>query len=196
MSTRYSYFLYLLGVLTACGARSDMAFVDVQRALNEVQEGKMAKSKLKALFDDRQRDLDARQKQLKMMEGQLSAIKGQVPEEDFARQVEFYRKSFTEIQAAYVEYQRDLDAMEKNATKVVIDRMKSILGEMAKERKLGLIVEVNEGGAFYYDKTRDVTDDLIRVYNERHHSGEDVLRAIEESNTMNTPGAMPLFQFN
>lgn len=188
----------LVVMLAACGARIDTAFVDVQRALNEVRDGKMAKSKLMALFNDRQRDLDDRQKQLKMVESQLHALKGTVSEEEFARHFEFYRKSFTEIQGAYLEHQRDLNIMEQAATKVVIEQMKSILTEMATARKLRLIVEVNEGGAFYYDKSRDVTDELIRIYDERHRSGEAVLRAIEEANTMDdaTDVSPPLFRFN
>src|SRR5919201_43388 len=55
------------------GARADqkIAYVDLQRALEETEEGKRAKAKLKSDFDKKQKELDARQEELKKMKSDL-----------------------------------------------------------------------------------------------------------------------------
>src|SRR5437762_454838 len=61
--------LPLLGLPAATAfaqAKDDkVAYVDMARALNDVEDGKSAKAKLKREFDDKQKKLDAMQAELK-----------------------------------------------------------------------------------------------------------------------------------
>ena len=47
-----------------------IAIVDMQRALNETEDGRAAKGKLKKLFEDRQKQLDKQQNDLQDDEGE------------------------------------------------------------------------------------------------------------------------------
>ena len=49
-------------------AKNDLAFVDLERAINETEEGKAEYSKLKADFDKKQAQLDKRAAKLKKMQ--------------------------------------------------------------------------------------------------------------------------------
>src|SRR3954452_17239787 len=59
----------LIGAATARTAHADdkLAFVDLQRALEETNEGKAAKIRLKSDFDKKQKELDEKQEELKKM---------------------------------------------------------------------------------------------------------------------------------
>jgi len=52
----------VLALLAATAARAEtkIGFVDLQRALNEIEEGKSAKATLKSDFDAKQKQLDAK----------------------------------------------------------------------------------------------------------------------------------------
>ena len=60
-------FAVALSVATPSMADGKVAVVDLQRALNEVEEGASAKAALKKEFDAKQKQLDQRQTELKGM---------------------------------------------------------------------------------------------------------------------------------
>src|SRR5262245_24806029 len=55
----------------SAAAEGKLAFVDLQRALEETEDGKKAKSKLKSDFDRKQKELDDKQEELKKMKEAL-----------------------------------------------------------------------------------------------------------------------------
>src|SRR5688572_31564274 len=55
----------------SAAAEGKMAFVDLQRALEETEDGKKAKAKLKSDFDRKQKELDEKQEELKKMKEAL-----------------------------------------------------------------------------------------------------------------------------
>src|SRR5690606_29758469 len=66
--------LLALGVsLPAAAEDMKIAYVDLQRALNEVDEGAAAKAALKKEFDAKQAELDKRQNELKAMKDEIDA---------------------------------------------------------------------------------------------------------------------------
>jgi len=155
----------------AIGQQVRVGFVDLQRALNETQEGAAAKTRLKRMFNKRQQELDKMQKRLKRMETDLQKQKGVLSEDAFAKRVETYREAFVELQSKYVQYQRDLTERETKETGRILKRMQSILAEIGERDNYTAVMEVNEGGVFYYRSALDLTNELIRLYDQRHPSG-------------------------
>lgn len=162
----------MLGLVApAIGQSQQLGFVDLQRALNETQEGSQAKRRLKRMFTKRQGELDKMQKRLKRMENDLKKQKGVLSEDAFAKRVEAYRKAFVELQTVYVQHQRDLSKRETQETGRILKRMQTILAEIGSRDNYTAVVEVNEGGVFYFRKSLDLTNELIRLYDQRHPAG-------------------------
>ena len=107
-----------------------LGYVDLQRALNETQEGQAAKRRLKRMFTKRQTDLDKMQDRIKRMEEDLKKQKEVLSEDAFATRVEAYRKAFIELQSTYVQYQRDLTERETQETGRILKQMQAILAEI------------------------------------------------------------------
>lgn len=158
----------MLGLAAPAVAQVRLGFVDLQRALNETQEGNQAKRRLKRMFNKRQQQLDKMQKRLKRMEADLKKAKGVLSEDAFAKRVESYRKAFIELQSTYVQHQRELSKRETKETGRILKRMQSILAELGERDNYTAVVEVNEGGVFYYRSSLDLTNELIRLYDQRH----------------------------
>ncbi|MCA9604132.1 MAG: OmpH family outer membrane protein [Myxococcales bacterium] len=142
-----------------------IAVVDLQRALNETEDGRRAKNRLKALFNRRQQALDKRQNELKALKTEIEAQQKVLSREALQKRVEEYQKAFIELQSTYVEYQRELAQKEAQLTREIIARMERILRRIGQSEGYTLIVERNEGGVVWVPSNLDVTDLVIQRYN-------------------------------
>ncbi len=142
-----------------------IAVVDLQRALNETEDGRRAKARLKRLFKRRQQALDKRQTELKALKTEIEAQKNVLSREALQKRVEVYQKAFIELQSTYVEYQRELAQKESQLTREIIARMERILRRIGQSEGYTLIVERNEGGVVWVPSNLDVTDLVIQRYN-------------------------------
>ena len=94
--------------------------VDMQRAINETEDGRKAKDALKKLFDDRQKTLDKQQNDLKAMKESIEKQRDVLSREVLAKKLEEYQKAFAELQTTYMESQRELGAKEGDLTKHIV----------------------------------------------------------------------------
>ncbi len=143
-----------------------IAVVDLQRALNETEDGRRAKAKLKKLFKARQTELDKRQNDVKALKEQIEQqIQAGVKQEALQKRAEQYQKALIELQSTYMEYQRELAQQEATLTREIIARMERILRRMGQAEGYTLIVERNEGGVVWVPSHLDLTDQVIQRYN-------------------------------
>ncbi len=146
-------------------AQTKIAVVDLQRALNETEDGRRAKRRLKALFRRRQKALDAAQENLKKMKEDIERQQNVLSESALQKRMEEYQKAFIELQSTYVEYQRELAQKEAQLTKRILERMQEILRRIGQTDGYTMIVEANEGGVVWVPGNLDLTDTVIQRYN-------------------------------
>lgn len=166
------FILALVGMLSApatvwAQASLRIGVVDIQRALNETEDGRKAKQRLKNIFQKRQQSLDSRQNELKRMKEDIERQQrsGGISEKVLRSRLQTYQKGFVELQTIYVEYQRELAKKEAELTKGILARMQDILKRIGQAEGYEMIVERNEGGVTWARSDLDVTDRLIQTYN-------------------------------
>lgn len=156
-------------------AQVRIAVVDLQRALNETDDGRRAKARLKRLFKQRQTELDERQNELKALKEEIeqASEEGTLSESALRERAEEYQKAFVELQSTYMEYQRELAEKEADMTSSIIARMERILVSLGESEGYTLILERGEGGVIWTSAT-DLTDNLVERYNSGEgRSGDD-----------------------
>lgn len=146
-------------------AQAKIAVVDLQRAINETEEGRKAKENLKKLFESRQQGLDKKQEELKKLKDEIESQKSVLARDVLEKKVESYQKQLVELQQVYVDYQRELAEKEGELTKVIIERMEKILRRIGQSEGYSLIVERNEAGVIFAPSNLDLTDVVIQRYN-------------------------------
>ncbi|MCB9667661.1 MAG: OmpH family outer membrane protein [Myxococcales bacterium] len=156
-----------IGVGLSTGARAEVkiAVVDLQRAINETQDGKQAKARLKKVFDQRQKSLDDAQNKLKAMKDELEKKKDVLARDVLQKKLEEYQKNFVELQSKYVDYQKELASKEGELTKTIVARMERILRVIGQQRAYSLILERSEGGVVWTPTQLDLTGEVIQRYN-------------------------------
>ncbi|MBI5527843.1 MAG: OmpH family outer membrane protein [Deltaproteobacteria bacterium] len=152
-------------------AEAKFGFIDMQRALNEVEEGKKAKAKLKKDFDEKQSILDGKQDELKKLKDDLD--KQQLVINDTAKRERMgeLQQKFMELQQLYGKLQKELSEKEMGLTKEIFDKMEAIIAEIAQKESLTMIFEKNESRILYAPSSMDFTNDLIRKYNAKFTAG-------------------------
>jgi outer membrane protein len=143
-----------------------LGFVDLQRALNEVDEGASAKKALKKEFDEKQKTLDAKQNELKALKDELDSRGTMMKPEVKQEKLNDLQKRLLETQQLYFQLQQELSKREGEATAEIFKKMGVILQTMGEEQGFSMIVE--KSAVVYARPSLDVTNELIRRYNDAY----------------------------
>jgi outer membrane protein len=157
-------FLVAGSVFAASPASAEkIGFVDIQRAINEVEEGAKAKAKLKKEFDAKQRQLDSKQNELKALKEELDQRGMMMTDEAKREKGMVLQQKLAEVQQLYFQLQQELSQREAEATSGIITKMGNILQTMGREQGFDMIVE--KSAVLYAKGSNDLTNELIRRYN-------------------------------
>ena len=157
--------LSVTGTASFATAQQKIAVVDLQRAMNETEDGRQAKKRLKKLFKKRQTTLDAAQKKLGKQKASIEKQKDVLSQEALQKKLESYQKTYLELQQKYVEFQKELATKEGELTQKILERMQQILKRIGQKESYTLIMEANEGGVIWVPSNLDLTDRVIQLYN-------------------------------
>ena len=69
-----------------------------------------------------------------------------------------------ELQKEMQTYEKEMMEMQTKLMGEVQKKMQAISTDIAKERKLDLLLERNEGGVVYFNSTFDITSELVKRY--------------------------------
>ncbi len=155
----------LLPLSPVAQAQTKVAFVDLQRAMNEVADGRQAKAKLKKEFDSRQKQLDERQEELKQMQADLQA-RGDAMSEDARHKAQSEMdQKLMDVSKLYAQLQKELTQKEHDATKGIFAKMSNLIRTIAEAEGVAMVFEKTDSALMYAQPSLDLTNELIRRYN-------------------------------
>ena len=145
-----------------------MAFVDLRRALNETQEGKVAMQKLTKMKTDLQKKIEGKEKSIMSMKETLEKQQNVLNKEAMQKKVEEYYRSVNELQQTYMQFQKELAGKEAELTKGILITMEKILSQIGKNEGYTMIFDRSSGGVVWGPSHLDMPDKLIQMYNAKH----------------------------
>lgn len=148
-------------------AQEKVGLVDIQKALNEVEEGKSAKARLKSEFDQKQKSLDALQNDLKNMKDNLEKQKVALSQDAMKQKENEYRDKFVELQKKLAEFRGELQQKEAQYTGDIINRLKQVVQEVGAKDKYTLIFEKAQESVLYAPNATDLTPQVISTFNSK-----------------------------
>ena len=87
-----------------------LGYVDLQRALNETEDGRKAKANLKKVFDQKQKELDEQQEDLKKAVEDLDKKRTLMPPDKVREKEAELQGRMQKVQQTYLRHQQDLQA--------------------------------------------------------------------------------------
>jgi outer membrane protein len=142
-----------------------LGYVDLQRALSETEDGRKAKANLKKIFDHKQKELDEQQEELKKAIEDLDKKRTLLPADKVREKETELQGRMQKVQQTYVRHQQDLQTKEQEATSKIFERMNKILAKIAVAENFTMIVDKTQGGIVFAKPHLDLTNELIRRYN-------------------------------
>ena len=142
-----------------------LGYANLQRALNESEEGKQAKKELEKETKELEEVLNAEQEELKKLKEELDA-KGSVwnSETREAKEREFVSRGQA-FQKKFMQYREDLNKkLKKRESEIVLELHKVVQG-VAEEKGLTYVFESSLGVLLHAPEGDDITDEVIETYN-------------------------------
>jgi len=154
----------------AAGDKDDMliGYVDIQRALLEVNEGKRAKDQLKATFDEKQKRLSAQEEELKKLKDAIDKESIVKVDEATQKKKEEFQNKLLALQQTFVKEQKELQEAEAKLTSGITDKMRKIITEIGDGGGYTLILESSGTRMLYAKPHLDLTNEVIRKYNAKY----------------------------
>ncbi len=140
------------------------AFVDLPRALEETEDGKKAKAKLKSDFDRKQKELDEKQEELKKMKEAFDKKAQLMKPEALQKEQKELQDRFVELQNIYARLQKDLAQKEQDATRGIFGKLQLVVGKIAEREHFSMVLEKN-AAVVWGQPSLDITNEVIRMYN-------------------------------
>ena len=144
-----------------------IAFIDVQRVLARSAAGVAARDQLEREKVGMQRDMDGKRVELEKLRDELEK-KGPLMAADARRdkQEQFERKR-RDAARVMDDYQKELEKKEQLLLQRVLQDLSGVIDRVGKERGCYLIVEKRGASVLYASNEADLTDEIIRAYDQQ-----------------------------
>ncbi len=153
------------GVAAAADAQK-IGYVDLRLALNESDAGKKAKVELESLIKTKQAAIEEKGKSIEKLKGELekqaSVLSGEAKkskEDDIERQVRDYQRLVQDAQ-------NDVKKKENELTGTILKDLRDVVNKIGQDEGYSIILENVEGIILYSRKDLDITDRVIKSFNE------------------------------
>jgi outer membrane protein len=152
----------------AAASATKVAFVDVQRVLARSAAGVAAREQLEREKATMQREMDAKRVELEKLREELEK-KGPLMTADARRdkQDQFDRKRRDAARLAD-DFQKELEKKEQGLLQKVLQDVSGVVERVGKQRGVQLIVERRGATVLYGAAEADLTDEIIRVYDQEN----------------------------
>ena len=158
----------LLGghVTRSDAAGSRIGYVDVQRVIVRSVAGVAAREQLEKDKVAMQKDVDNRKVEVDKLREEMEK-KGLVLSAESRREKEeTLQRKVRDLRRLAEDLEKELQKKEQAATQKILQELTGIIEKMGKERGFLLIVERRSGGVIYGDPEGDVTDEVIKLYDQ------------------------------
>jgi outer membrane protein len=147
-------------------AEQKIAFVDLNRAFQEVDEGKAAKAKMEQLRDTKQRDIDKEQEVLKKEKDTFEKQMATMTEAARNQQGLELQRKIADLQQRFEKGRAELAQIERETASGIFEKMQPILNSIAQRDGFSMVLE--KSSVMFGPPSLDLTNELIRLFNEKN----------------------------
>lgn len=150
----------------ALSADVKIGVVDLQRCIQESQEGKRIAKELEAKKAALQKKIDQKQDELAKLKDELEK-KGMMlsldAQEDKRKEFERKRREF---QFLYEDLSEEMRQAEAEARRKILNDLEKVVQELGKKEGIAIIFERRSSGIMFVDGALDLTDKAIKAYDQ------------------------------
>lgn len=156
-----------LGVQNA-QAQEKIALVSLQRALNEVNEGKRIKTTLKKDYESKKKKIDAMKSELDKLSKELDKQKMVLSGDALKDKRKNLQAKFLDLQNKAVAFERELKTKEADSAKKILTALRDIVVDLSNKEGYTLVIENSTETVLFSRSGQDITQKVIAAYNKKN----------------------------
>jgi outer membrane protein len=151
-----------LALPLALAQAADIAYVDMQKILEQSELGKKVQEELRKQFEPKAQTLGKEEQEIRQLQEGLKRDAALMSKDQVA-------KKEGEIKKRVETYQKQAGAVQQELMRAQQEKGPQILGParkavdaIAKKRKLAMVVERSQAGIVFLDETLDITAEVVK----------------------------------
>lgn len=152
----------------AFAAAPAVGVVDVQGAILKTDEGKAQREKIEKEFNLKREDLAKQEEQLRKMSDDFSVQQSILSEADKVNKQKEFQAKLQKFQKDQMEFEQDARQKESTALQSIFQNMQKEVQSIAQKKNLDMVVDKSAGVLLYAANPVDITEEVIKVYNQNH----------------------------
>jgi outer membrane protein len=160
--------LSLCLVAGAAAARADdmkIGTVDMQKALQTVDTGKKAKAALEKEFNAKKKEIQAEEASIRKAGEELEKQSLVMNEEAKNKKRAELQQRVMKLQESTARSQQELQQKEHDLTKPIIDKLRELIADLAKQKGYTIVLEKNENTVLFSQEKDDLTQQVVEKFN-------------------------------
>jgi outer membrane protein len=156
----------LVAPRAARAADTKLAYVDLQRAVAETEEGKAARAKLETARDAKQKEIDKDQEAVRKERETFEKQAATMTEPARNQKGQELQKKIVELQQRFEKGRAELAQQEREMFGPILEKMQATIATIAQRE--GFTVVMEKAALLYAPPSLDVTNEAIRLYNDKN----------------------------
>jgi outer membrane protein len=157
--------LVLLTVPVFAQTMPTIAVIDVQKVVSNSEVGKKVLADIKVIKDKKQNEINQRQNAIQVMQDKFDKEKDVLSPDAQEKRRDEINKAMTDLRRFREDSEQEIQNRLATALKGMEERVLPIIQKMGNEKGYSIIVSRDQ--LIYYNAKNDVTDEVIRLFNEQ-----------------------------
>ncbi len=157
----------LSGTASAAEAMAKIGYVDLRVALNDSEAGKKAKIELESLIKTKQAAIDDKGKAIEKLKADLEKQASVLSPDAKKSKEDEIERLMRDYQRLVQDSQNDVKKKESELTGSIIKDLRDVVEKIGHDEGYSLILENVEGIILYSRKDLDITEKVVKIYNEK-----------------------------
>lgn len=157
-----------LFVVNVAMAKVMVGIVNIQKIISTVKEGQSADTKLKKIYDEMKKKLEAEQKEIMELQKNLEKQSLVMSEDAKRTKMTDLRGKMEAFQQKMVEADKDIKKQQDELKKPIFTKLKDIIEDVSKKAKVDMTFEVSSSPLVFADTKVELTDDIIKEYDKKY----------------------------
>lgn len=145
-----------------------VGLVDIQKIITSIGEGKSVQKKLEKAFNDKKAVLKKDEEKIKKAQEDYKKQSMVLAEAARANKEREIQEMMLKLQNKTMEYQREIQKMEQDMKKPILEKLRPLIDEISKENKVTMTFELSAAPIVYAENKKDLSEDVIKAYDKKH----------------------------
>ncbi len=141
-----------------------LAFVDIQKALEQTKSGQKVQKEFKTEVDNEQKNIDRKKAEYESLKESLEKQRGSLNEATLHEKEESLLTLERELKRSFQDSQEKLRRKNANLVGELVKKMRELIETIGKDQGYSMIFEKNSQAMIFADPSSDITDEVVKKF--------------------------------